>query len=60
MAPTKSGEGSSKEEEELESYEDSSSLPSSQEEDVGSKIRREISLKDNDQEESEYESAEEV
>ena len=59
MAPTKSGEGSSKEEEELE-YEDSSSLPSSQEEDVGSKIRREISLKDNDQEESEYESAEEV
>lgn len=37
---------------------DSSSLPSSQEE-FESKIKREVSLKDTDQEDSEYESAEE-
>ncbi len=62
MAPTRSNESSMKTEEEDEeeelSIEESQSLPSSQE-DFGSKLKREVSIKDSQHEDSEYESAEE-
>lgn len=57
QVPPTNESGTSIEEEELE-VEDSQSLPSSQEE-FGSKIRREVSLDDDEEDDSEYESAEE-
>ena len=60
LAPNRSNECSLKIEEDEDelSIEDSQSLPSSQE-DLEQKLKREVSVKDNEHEDSEYESAEE-